>query len=64
MVPPSAIDIPAVSGTEAAVAVTVKSIVAQRARKPKLVAGVAAWCSSDQFKTSVGALSFPISIAN
>jgi aromatic amino acid aminotransferase I len=51
-----AIDIESVSDTQATVIpnpLTVNGLLAHRARAPKLVAGVAAWTSSDMFKTRV-----------
>jgi aromatic amino acid aminotransferase I len=51
-----AIDVEGVSNTQAIVIpnpLTVNGLLAHRARAPKLVAGVAAWTSSDMFKTLV-----------
>ncbi len=53
---PAKIDIEGVSDTQAIVIpdpLTVNGLSAHRARAPKLVAGVAAWTSSDMFKTLV-----------
>lgn len=50
------IDVEGVSDTQAIIIsdpLTVSGISANRARAPKLVAGVAAWTSSDMFKTLV-----------
>jgi aromatic amino acid aminotransferase I / 2-aminoadipate transaminase len=51
-----AIDLEGVSDTQAIVIpdpLTVNGLSAHRAKAPKLVAGVAAWTSSDMFKTLV-----------
>ena len=56
MVNPVNIDIEAVSDTEVIVVpgpLTVNALLAHRAREPRLVAGVAAWTSSDMFKVFV-----------
>jgi hypothetical protein len=53
---PATIDVEGVSDTQAVVIpnpLTVNGLLAHRARAPKLVAGVAAWTSSDMFKTLV-----------
>jgi len=53
---PATIDVEGVSDTQAIVIpdpLTVNGLSAHRARAPKLVAGVAAWTSSDMFKTLV-----------
>jgi aromatic amino acid aminotransferase I / 2-aminoadipate transaminase len=53
---PAKIDVEGVSDTQAIVIpdpLTVNGLSAHRARAPKLVAGVAAWTSSDMFKTLV-----------
>jgi aromatic amino acid aminotransferase I len=50
------IDLEAVSDTQAIAIqdpLTVNGLLAHRAKAPKLVAGVAAWSSSDMFKTLV-----------
>jgi aromatic amino acid aminotransferase I / 2-aminoadipate transaminase len=61
MAPPSAIsiDIEAVTDTEAIVLpdpLTVNGVASRRAKAGKLVAGTAAYTSSDFFKSSVGTL--------
>lgn len=56
MSPPSAIDIEGVTDTQAIVQpdpLTVNGVSTQRAKAGKLIAGVAAVSSSDQFKTPV-----------
>jgi hypothetical protein len=56
MAPPTAIDVEAVTDTEAIVMpdpLTVNGVSARRAKAGKLIAGVAAATSSDQFKTPV-----------
>ncbi len=56
MAPPSAIGIEGVSDTQGLAIpdpLTVNGLSAHRAKAPKLVAGVAAWSSSDMFKTLV-----------
>jgi hypothetical protein len=56
MAPPTAIDVEAVTDTEAFVIpdpLTVNGVSARRAKAGKLIAGVAAATSSDQFKTPV-----------
>lgn len=56
MVNPVNIDIEAISDTQGIVVpdpLTVNGLSAHRARAPKLVAGVAAWTSSDMFKVFV-----------
>jgi aromatic amino acid aminotransferase I len=53
---PATIDIEGFSDTQAIVIpdpLTVNGLLARRANAPKLVAGVAAWTSSDMFKTLV-----------
>jgi hypothetical protein len=53
---PATIDVEGVSDTQAIVIfdpLTVNGVSAHRAKAPKLVAGVAAWTSSDMFKTLV-----------
>lgn len=56
MVNPVNIEIEAISDTQGIVVpdpLTVKGLSAHRASAPKLVAGVAAWTSSDMFKVFV-----------
>ena len=56
MAPPSAIDIEAVTDTQAIVIpdpLTVNGVSARRAKAGKLIAGVAAYTSSDHFKALV-----------
>ena len=53
---PTAIDTEDVSDTQGIITpdlLTVNGLLARRAKAPKLVAGVAAWTSSDMFKTWV-----------
>jgi branched-subunit amino acid transport protein len=53
---PATIDVEGVSDTKAIVIpnlLTVNGLSTHRAKAPKLVAGVAAWTSSDMFKTLV-----------
>jgi len=53
---PATVDMEGVSDTKAIVIpnpLTVNGLSAHRAKAPKLVAGVAAWTSSDMFKTLV-----------
>ncbi len=57
MAPPSAIDIAAFTDTEAIaipVPLTVDGIAARRTKAGKLIAGTAAYTTSDFFKSSVG----------
>lgn len=61
MAPPTAIDIEAVTDTQAIVLpdpLTINGVSARRAKAGKLVAGTAAFTSSDFFKSSVS-LSYP-----
>jgi aromatic amino acid aminotransferase I len=61
MAPPSAIDIEGVTDTQAVVllnALTVNGVPARRAKAGKLVAGTAAYTSSDFFKGPVSISSY------